>query len=89
MEIRHYQKKTNLLIRKLPFARVVREICLDVCQRGLVPRNFDLCLNNGFYLKTEKCTLYNSDSLTKRSNVEIKCIVKPNFLHFKSRIKCY
>ncbi|XP_064594821.1 uncharacterized protein LOC135461585 [Liolophura sinensis] len=26
MEIRHYQKTTNLLLRKLPFARVVREI---------------------------------------------------------------
>ncbi|XP_053236427.1 histone H3-like centromeric protein A [Podarcis raffonei] len=29
LEIRKYQKSTNLLIRKLPFARVVREICLD------------------------------------------------------------
>ncbi|XP_044275335.1 histone H3-like centromeric protein A [Varanus komodoensis] len=29
LEIRRYQKSTNLLIRKLPFARVVREICLD------------------------------------------------------------
>ncbi|XP_033001246.1 histone H3-like centromeric protein A [Lacerta agilis] len=28
-EIRKYQKSTGLLIRKLPFARVVREICLD------------------------------------------------------------
>ncbi|XP_003723879.1 putative histone H3.3-like type 3 [Strongylocentrotus purpuratus] len=27
-EIRKYQKSTNLLLRKLPFARVVREICL-------------------------------------------------------------
>ena len=26
MEIRHYQKDTNLLIRKLPFQRLVREI---------------------------------------------------------------
>ncbi|XP_015263082.1 PREDICTED: histone H3-like centromeric protein A [Gekko japonicus] len=29
LEIRKYQKSTNLLIQKLPFARVVREICLD------------------------------------------------------------
>ncbi|XP_066471767.1 histone H3-like centromeric protein A [Tiliqua scincoides] len=29
LEIRKFQKSTNLLIRKLPFARVVREICLD------------------------------------------------------------
>nr|XP_033792424.1 histone H3-like centromeric protein A isoform X2 [Geotrypetes seraphini] len=28
MEIRHYQKTTELLIRKLPFSRLVREICL-------------------------------------------------------------
>ncbi|KAL4242099.1 histone H3 [Abortiporus biennis] len=29
-EIRKYQKSTDLLIRKLPFARVVREIALDM-----------------------------------------------------------
>ncbi|KAJ6652582.1 hypothetical protein lerEdw1_011390 [Lerista edwardsae] len=28
MEIRKFQKSTNLLIQKLPFSRVVREICL-------------------------------------------------------------
>ncbi|EDQ84449.1 uncharacterized protein MONBRDRAFT_12797 [Monosiga brevicollis MX1] len=28
-EIRRYQKSTNLLIRKLPFARVVREVAQD------------------------------------------------------------
>ena len=27
MEIRRYQKSTNLLIPKLPFSRVIREIC--------------------------------------------------------------
>ncbi|KAH9938179.1 histone-fold-containing protein, partial [Fomitopsis serialis] len=29
-EIRKYQKSTELLIRKLPFSRVVREIALDM-----------------------------------------------------------
>ncbi|KAJ7345887.1 hypothetical protein JRQ81_001837 [Phrynocephalus forsythii] len=29
MEIRKYQKSTNLLIPKLPFARLVREVCLE------------------------------------------------------------
>ncbi|VVT51080.1 uncharacterized protein SAPINGB_P002977 [Magnusiomyces paraingens] len=28
-EIKHYQKSTDLLIRKLPFARLVREIVVD------------------------------------------------------------
>ncbi|EFP75972.1 centromeric DNA-binding histone H3-like protein cse4 [Puccinia graminis f. sp. tritici] len=28
-EIRHYQKSTDLLMRKLPFARLVREIAMD------------------------------------------------------------
>jgi histone H3/H4 len=28
MEIRHYQKSTAMLIPKLPFARVVREIVM-------------------------------------------------------------
>ncbi|KAF8529134.1 histone-fold-containing protein [Hysterangium stoloniferum] len=30
MEIRKYQKSTDMLIRKLPFSRVVREIALDM-----------------------------------------------------------
>eukprot|EP00058_Branchiostoma_floridae_P009312 XP_002594800.1 hypothetical protein BRAFLDRAFT_239043 [Branchiostoma floridae] len=30
MEIRKYQKSTSLLIRKLPFARLVREVCQEV-----------------------------------------------------------
>ncbi|XP_060093795.1 histone H3-like centromeric protein A [Heteronotia binoei] len=29
LEIRKYQKSTSLLIQKLPFARLVREICLE------------------------------------------------------------
>lgn len=29
-EIRRYQKSTELLIRKLPFQRLVREICQDI-----------------------------------------------------------
>ncbi|RKP01444.1 hypothetical protein CXG81DRAFT_29748 [Caulochytrium protostelioides] len=29
-EIRKYQKSTNLLLRKLPFARLVREVALDL-----------------------------------------------------------
>ena len=31
-EIRHYQKKTNLLIKRMPFARLVREIAQDFRQ---------------------------------------------------------
>ena len=31
-EIRHYQKRTNLLIKKVPFARLVREIVQDFKQ---------------------------------------------------------
>ena len=33
-EIHEQQQKYNLIIPKAPFARVVREICMDVCQRG-------------------------------------------------------
>ncbi|XP_041932304.1 histone H3-like centromeric protein A [Alosa alosa] len=29
MEIRKYQKSTNLLLRKAPFSRLVREICMS------------------------------------------------------------
>lgn len=32
-EIRKYQKSTDLLIRKLPFSRLVREITLDLTPR--------------------------------------------------------
>nr|CAG8613460.1 8711_t:CDS:2 [Entrophospora candida] len=31
-EIRQYQKTTNLLLRKLPFSRVVREIAMEILQ---------------------------------------------------------
>ena len=31
-EIRHYQKKTNLLIKRTPFARLVREIAQGFMQ---------------------------------------------------------
>ena len=31
-EIRHYQKRTNLLIKKVPFARLVREIAQEFKQ---------------------------------------------------------
>ena len=34
MEIRKYQKSTDLMIPKLPFSRVIREICEKVCPRG-------------------------------------------------------
>jgi len=34
MEIRRYQKSTNLLIPKLPFSRIIREICDKVVPRG-------------------------------------------------------
>ena len=34
-EIRRYQKSTDLLIRRLPFQRLVREICRDLFQKKL------------------------------------------------------
>lgn len=34
-EIRRYQKSTDLLIRRLPFSRLVREIAQDMNLRGL------------------------------------------------------
>ncbi len=36
-EIRRYQKSTELLIRKLPFQRLVREIAQDFKVRCLLP----------------------------------------------------
>merc|ERR1712179_892108 len=33
MEIRKFQKSTHLLIPKLPFSRVIREICTKICTR--------------------------------------------------------
>ena len=33
-EIRKYQSLMELLIRKAPFARLIQEICLDVCVNG-------------------------------------------------------
>ena len=39
-EIRRYQKSTELLIRKLPFQRLVREIAQDFKVRCRYPRTF-------------------------------------------------
>uniref|UniRef100_A0AAY4BWW2 Core Histone H2A/H2B/H3 domain-containing protein n=1 Tax=Denticeps clupeoides TaxID=299321 RepID=A0AAY4BWW2_9TELE len=36
MEIRKYQKSTNLLLRKAPFARLVREVCQMFSRGGLL-----------------------------------------------------
>ena len=33
-EIRHYQQSTALLIRKMPFARLVREVCGSIRHGG-------------------------------------------------------
>jgi len=35
MEIRKFQKSTHLLIPKLPFSRVIREICTKICTRDM------------------------------------------------------
>merc|ERR1719350_1192661 len=35
MEIRKFQKSTNLLIPKLPFSRVIREVCSKICAADL------------------------------------------------------
>ena len=42
-EIRRYQKSTKLLIRKLPFQRLVREIALDFWPRDGGPRFYSDC----------------------------------------------
>lgn len=43
-EIRKYQKSTELLIRKLPFARVVREIAQNYVQDIRFQSNAILCM---------------------------------------------
>jgi len=35
MEIRKFQKSTNLLIPKLPFSRVIREVCSKICSADM------------------------------------------------------
>ena len=42
-EIRRYQKSTELLIRKLPFQRLVREIAQDFKVRGAFASTSALC----------------------------------------------
>lgn len=36
MEIRRYQKSTDLLLRKAPFSRLVREICMSFSRESLM-----------------------------------------------------
>lgn len=37
-EIKNFQRSTDLLIRKLPFARLVKEVAQNVCYRGQILR---------------------------------------------------
>jgi len=37
-EIRHYQKSTDLLLLKLPFSRLVRDVCFSMAPQGTVYR---------------------------------------------------
>ncbi|KAF6775580.1 hypothetical protein AHF37_05295 [Paragonimus kellicotti] len=46
-EIRRYQKSTELLIRKLPFQRLVREIAQDFKTRPALPKFGCLCTPGG------------------------------------------
>ena len=43
-EIRRYQKSTELLIRKLPFQRLVREIAQDFKVRPYLFASFDVSI---------------------------------------------
>uniref|UniRef100_A0A7M4DY58 Histone H3 n=1 Tax=Crocodylus porosus TaxID=8502 RepID=A0A7M4DY58_CROPO len=62
-EIRRYQKSTELLIRKLPFQRLVREIAQDF--------KTDLRFQRG---QTEKCGLSTRTQLVYQRAGELNCL---------------
>eukprot|EP00957_Ditylum_brightwellii_P010285 777409-Ditylum_brightwellii.AAC.1 len=40
-EFRHYQQSSDLLLQKLPFQRLVREVTQDICkEQGVVTKQF-------------------------------------------------
>ena len=64
-EIRRYQKSTDLLIRKLPFQRLVREIAQDFKRDGRFQGSAVLCLQEAaedylvkLFEDTNLCTIH-------------------------------
>ena len=64
-EIRHYQKFTGFLIRKLPFQRLVREIAVKVAQEMWFQSSVLLALQEaakaylmGLFEDTNLCTIH-------------------------------
>ena len=64
-EIRHYQKFTGFLIRKLPFQRLVREIAIEVAQEMLFQSSALLALRvaaeaylMGLFKDTNLCAIH-------------------------------
>ena len=87
MEIRKYQKGTELLIRKAPFARTVREICLDtnVCSWGAEIRwqaNALIALQ-----EASEAYLVNLFTNTNLAAIHAKQVtIKPKDIHLVRRI---
>ena len=81
-EIRRYQKSTELLIRKLPFQRLVREIAQDF--------KTDLCFQSNALLAIQEAAEYYLVSLFEDSN--LCCIhakhvtIMPKDIHLAHRI---
>ena len=49
-EIRQYQKSTTLLIPKLPFSRLVREVCNNVASNSMQDLRLDILANIDFLI---------------------------------------
>ena len=87
MEIRQYQKSTELLIRKAPFARTVCEICMDtsVCSWGAQIRwqaNALIALQ-----EASEAYLVNLFSNTNLAAIHAKWVtIQPKDIHIVRRI---
>ena len=49
-EIRKYQKSTDLLIPKLPFSRLVREVAISVASNSMQDLRSDIMTNTQIFL---------------------------------------
>ena len=89
-EIRHYQKSTERLIRKLPFQRLVREICQDLKldEPKRYTANAMLALQEAaeaylvtMFSEAQLCSFHGGRKTLKRRDLRLLQRLKPDVYH--------
>ena len=83
-QIRRYQKSTNLLIRKLPFSRFVREILLDdrikdariQVSAVLALQEATKAYHTGLFEDTNLCAIHGKRVTITPKDIQLACRIR-------------